>query len=77
MDKSKLPKAGLLFLQWHGWWLKEWVRGYSQESRLRMRFFMKTRGANFAAVWVGPIYVAWRMPWLKGPAQQLHPEAFK
>jgi hypothetical protein len=37
---------------------------------------MRTRGANFGALWLGPLQITWRMPWLPEVARQLHPEVF-
>ena len=67
---KKLPKSSLLNVQ-IGWY---WFRNDYWRTT---RWFMKTRGANFASVWLGPVCITWRMPWLEGPARQLHPEAFK
>jgi hypothetical protein len=46
---------------------------------LQIRFrgwsrFMTTRGANWAAVWIGPVQIGWRMPWIPHAARALHPE---
>ena len=38
---------------------------------------IRTRGANFASVWVGRFQIIWRMPWLERPARALHPEVFQ
>lgn len=49
LDYSKLPKANLIHIRWAGW-----PRG---------RWMLWTRGANYAAIWLGPINISWRMPW--------------
>jgi hypothetical protein len=61
--KAQLPKARLVRFGWRWPYIG--------------RFFLKTRGANFAAIWFGPFKVSWRMPWLTRPAMQLHPHLFK
>lgn len=58
-----LPRARLISFRWQHRWIG--------------RFFLRTRGANFAAVWLGPLQIAWRMPWLPDVAARLHPHLFK
>lgn len=41
------------------------------------RFILRTRGANFSAVWLGPLQICWRMPWIPRVARQLHPHIFE
>ena len=60
-----LPKSCLLkvtFLPWR----------YQVGTR-----FLRSRGANFASVWMWRFNVVIRRPWLAGPARQLHPELFE
>ena len=61
-QRARLPKAG-------------WRFKYLSNGSL-YPLFMKTRGANFAAVWIWRFHIAWPMPWLERPARQLHPEIF-
>ena len=41
------------------------------------RNFMRSRGANFLALWVWRFEIVIRRPWMAGPARQLHPELFE
>lgn len=77
---SRLPNAGRIRVRFHGfivrWWLRalivgDWdtVRHYSWIRRMRM--------ANCETIRLGPIEIFRPMPWLLGPARQLHPEAFQ
>jgi hypothetical protein len=61
-QREALPKAG-------------WRFSYLEPGP-RSPLFMKTRGANFAAIWLWRFQFAWPMPWLERPARQLHPEVF-
>ena len=67
---SRLPKACLVGLQWHWWWFGNALHTMNN-SRMRKKslFWMSTRGANFAQVWIGPLTILWRRPWLRGPAE--------
>lgn len=58
---KKLPSAG--FLVRFEWWEKP--------------MWTKFRLANAMQLHLGRLVVRWRMPWLDGPARQLHPECFK
>ena len=61
-QREALPKAG-------------WRFNYLEPGP-RSPLFMRTRGANFAAIWLWRFHFAWPMPWLDRPARQLHPEVF-
>ena len=61
--RAQLPKARLIDFRWTG---SDWSP-----------LFIKTRGANFAAVWFGPLQIVWRMPWLPDSARALHPHLFR
>lgn len=39
--------------------------------------FMRSRGANFLALWVWRFEIVIRRPWMAGPARQLHPKLFE
>lgn len=67
---ARLPKAAWFFAEWHWWWFARVWEDRRLERRLRTPFFMSVRCANFAQIWVGPLTARWRMPWLRGPAEQ-------
>jgi hypothetical protein len=58
---SGLPKAKLFWTRWNP----------------SVRKFSKFRNANAMFVWVGPLEIGWRMPWIEPVARQLHPEMFR
>ena len=60
-QREALPKAKLFWLRW---------RPYGALT------FLKSRCANAMFVWVGPLEIGWRMPWLEHSARALHPELF-
>lgn len=60
---SGLPKSNLI-----------WCR--FRKIGLRPIWFAKFRCANFMFVWLGPLEIGWRMPWLEHAARQIHPELF-
>lgn len=39
--------------------------------------FAKFRNANAMFVWIGPLEIGWRMPWLERPARALYPHLFE
>ena len=39
--------------------------------------FAKFRNANAMFIWLGPLEIGWRMPWLDRSARQLHPHLFQ
>ena len=61
-QREALPKSKLFWLRWHPC------------SALP---FLKSRCANAMFVWVGPVEIGWRMPWLERSARALHPELFR
>lgn len=76
---ARLPYAGRSKFSFHSFifsWLwdafkrKDWrtVRYYLWVRRMRM--------ANCETIGIGPFELFRPMPWLLGPARQLHPEAF-
>jgi len=38
--------------------------------------FAKFRNANAMFIWLGPLEIGWRMPWLEQSARQLYPHLF-
>lgn len=72
-----LPKAKWLHVRWNSWFLPGWWNERHLEKRLRMPWFMYTRGANFAGVWIGPLCIEWARPWLRWVAETYHPELFE
>lgn len=58
-----LPKARLIGFRWC------WP--------FNGRLILRTRGANFAAIWLGPLQVSWRMPWIERSAKQLYPHLWR
>lgn len=67
---AKLPKSSWS-LHWRGGWL------FRYSTRRISGAFLTCRGANFKLYYVGPWEITRPMPWLAGPARQLHPEAFQ
>lgn len=64
-QRGRLPKAPLLWFRWH----------WSRKAKPRV-WWAKFRNANAMFIWLGPLELGWRMPWLESAARQLHPEAF-
>ena len=62
-----LPKSNLFWIKLR----RERIRNPSYTVR-----FAKFRIANAMFVWIGPVEIGWRMPWLEGPARQLYPHLF-
>ncbi len=60
-QRAMLPKAKLF-------WLRR--RPYGALP------FLKSRCANAMFVWIGPLEIGWRMPWLERSARALHPQLF-
>lgn len=58
-----LPKARLLAIE-------------IRPETWRLVPFARFRFANAARIWLGPISIGWRMPWLPDVARRLHPECF-
>ena len=65
-QRRALPKARLVWVR----------RRYSKVRSLGRRKFVKFRIANAMFVWVGPLEIGWRMPWLPRSAMALHPQLF-
>lgn len=79
VDHPGLPLCSRLLVEWHWFWFR-WVWGAvttRPRGLARGDLFMKSRGANYLTVWVGPLCITMRRPWLRGPAMSLHPELFK
>lgn len=53
---NNLPKSKLFWLRW-----------WKGNRRLA-----KFRNANAMFVWIGPLEIGWRMPWLKDVAEQIY-----
>ena len=64
MHDERLPKAKLVWAQWHWWWFTH--RGYWKWKH----FWMTTRGANYWQGWLGPLTFGWRRPWIRYVAEQ-------
>ena len=69
---QRLPKADILKVSWH-WW---WFRHYFIKPLRGERFWLYSRTANAAVLYVGPIELVWRRPWLRGPAEAYYPQFF-
>ena len=67
---GRLPKAQMIWVKWHWWWFSHIWNDRLLAPRLRTRFAMTMRGANFWQAWIGPLHFGWRRPWLRGPAEQ-------
>lgn len=78
VDHPDLPLCVRLKVEWHWFWFRNLWYAVTGSHRARWAgiWHMKTRGANYTQVWVGPVTVIRRAPWLAGPARQLHPELF-
>jgi len=79
IEHPDLPLCIRFKVEWHWFWF-----GYVWEAltgtwgcRWDGLGYMRTRGANFSQVWIGPVSIIWREPWLAGSARSLHPELFK
>ncbi len=59
-QREALPKAKLFWVRWGS----------------PRRTLLKSRCANAMFVWVGPLEMGWRMPWLEHSARALHPQLF-
>ena len=65
-----LPKAPLLKISFGRHWFRV--------SKIqRGRLFKKMRHANCVSIFVGPVHIIARRPYLAGPARQLHPHLFR
>lgn len=68
-QKASLPKAQLFYIRW---------RRTTTISRGHPRImWAKFRLANAMFVWLGPLEIGWRMPWLYRPARQIYPHLFR
>lgn len=81
LDK-KLPQAGRPRIRWCWYWFRSAGRNIRvawRERRpdlLSLAFYMKTRGANFWQIYVGPVDIIWPARWLDGPASVLHSKVY-
>jgi hypothetical protein len=64
-----LPKAKLF-------WLRRRSTFTLSLGRRSIRW-AKFRNANAMFVWLGPLEIGWRMPWLNRSARQLYPHLFR
>ena len=60
-QREALPKTKLFWLRWR---------------RSCALPFSKFRWANAMFVWIGPLEIGWRMPWLTPSALALYPQLF-
>ena len=60
--RNRLPKSKLV-------WVRPW-----RSDPIR---FAKFRNANAMFIWIGPLEIGWRMPWLDRSARQLYPHLFQ
>ncbi len=67
-QREALPKARLFYVRWRHTRLIS--RGHRRIWRAKFRL------ANAMFVWVGPLEIGWRMPWLAEVARTLYPELF-
>jgi len=83
---ARLPHAGPLRVHWRWHWfrcLASDLRGNAGRKGAYWRDLWRTlrlhrmRLANAEIIFIGPIEIVRPMPWLAGPARQLHPEAFQ
>ena len=68
----RLPKADLIWFRWHWFWFgKFWNKALGRDPRLpwKLLFWLPWRMANAWAVYIGPVQIGWRRPWLAGPAR--------
>ena len=71
----RLPKADLIWFRWHWFWFgKLWNKALGRDPRLpwKLLFWLPWRMANAWAVYIGPVQIGWRRPWLAGPAEVQH-----
>jgi hypothetical protein len=67
----RLPKANLIWIKWHWFWFRRiWDKALGRPPRVMWKslFWLPTRYANAWAVYIGPLNIGWRRPWLAGPA---------
>lgn len=66
--RAVLPKSKLVWIR----------RRYTPTLALGSRriWRAKFRNANAMFVWLGPLEIGWRMPWLERSARALHPHLF-
>lgn len=68
----RLPKADLIWFRWHWFWFgKFWNKALGRDPRLpwKLLLWLPWRLANAWAVYIGPVQIGWRRPWLAGPAR--------
>ena len=67
-----LPKANLIWLRWHWFWfrnLRSKLRGEQPRLPWKLLFWLPHRYANAFGLYIGPVHIVWRRPWLAGPAR--------
>ena len=66
----RLPKANLIHFQWGWHWFRLVYDKVLGKSRFMWKslFWLPHRYANAFGIYLGPIHVVWRRPWLAGPA---------
>lgn len=76
---DRLPRPGPVKVSFH-WFIIRWMlEAVIRKNWQTLRYYSwvrRVRCANFESIALGPIEVLRPMPWLLGPAKQLHPEAF-
>lgn len=71
ISDPRLPKADLIWFRWHWFWFRNlWSKLQGEQPRLpwKLMFWLPWRMANAWAVYIGPVQIGWRRPWLAGPA---------
>jgi len=67
-QRRALPKSKLFWVRWR------FTRTISLGAR--SIWWAKFRKANAMFVWLGPLEIGWRMPWLPSSARALYPQLF-
>lgn len=67
----RLPKANLIHIQWGWHWFRsiyDKALGRTPRFMWRSLFWLPHRYANAFGIYIGPVHIVWRRPWLAGPA---------
>ena len=76
---ARLSHAGPTRVEFH-WFIFGWMWDAARRRNWRtLRHYLwvsRMRMANCESIRLGPLCIHRPMPWLLGPARQLHPEAF-
>ena len=77
-QEKNLPKANLISIRISKFWFRQfwkWIKKDVNEYRYIApypKFFIRTRGANFTSIYLGPINITLRSKWLYFSAFALH-----